>query len=204
MNVLHIDSSILGEQSVSRKVSAAIVARLRLTNPGLRVTYRDVAAEPLPQLSGSLASTLGAPADRVPDELSRDAAKLHTALVEVLAAEIIVVGAPMYNFGIPSQLKTWLDALAVAGTTFRYSSAGFEGLLNSKRFIIASSQGGIYRPGTPAAALEHQESHLRSFLTFLGVTHLQIIRADGTKSSPTSEDHGLPSALKQLEALQIY
>lgn len=202
MNVLHIDSSIQGEGSVSRKVSAAIVARLRAANPDLRVTYRDVVAEPLPQLSGALAATLGAPADRVPDEHGRDAAELRAALDEVLAADVIVVGAPMYNFGIPSQLKAWIDALAVAGTTFRYSPAGFEGLLGGKRFIIASAQGGTYRAGTPDAAMEHQESHLRSFFAFLGATQLQTIRADGIKSRPASDDHGLTSALKQLEGLR--
>ncbi len=107
----------------------------------------------------------------------------------------------MYNFGIPSQLKSWMDALAVAGLTFRYTSTGFEGLLGSKRVIIASAQGGIYPPETPAATMEHQESHLRSFFTFLGVTNLQIIRADGTKVSQASDDHGLRAALKQLEKL---
>ncbi|AWM36681.1 FMN-dependent NADH-azoreductase 1 [Gemmata obscuriglobus] len=202
MNVLHVDSSILGAHSVSRAVSAAVVSRLRETHRDANVVYRDVAAAPLPQLTGSLAATLGKSADQVPSEVAREAAALRQALGEVLAADVIVVGVPMYNFGIPSQLKTWLDALAVAGVTFRYSSAGPEGLLGSKRLVIASSQGGFYRPGTPAVAFEHQESHLRAFFAFLGLTNVQVVRADGTKVSG-GDEHGLPTALREAAALQV-
>src|SRR5258706_13354083 len=111
MNVLPIDSSILGEHSVSRTLSAAIVARLREQTPGLLLTYRDLAADPLPQFSGALAGAAGTPADQQSAELQRDAAKLGAVLDEVLQADVIVIGAPMYNFGLPSQLKAWLDAL---------------------------------------------------------------------------------------------
>lgn len=203
MNVLHVDSSILGEHSVSRAVSAAVVARLRASHPDSRVTYRDVAADPLPHLTAPLAFTLGKPADQVPAAISADAAALRGALEEVLAADVIVVGAPMYNFGIPSQLKTWLDALAVAGVTFRFSATGAEGLLGSKRLVIVSSQGGFYRSGTPMAGFEHQESHLRSLFAFLGVTNVQVVRADGTKVSADADNHGLPVALQQAAALSF-
>ncbi|MDY3553222.1 NAD(P)H-dependent oxidoreductase [Gemmata sp. JC717] len=202
MNVLHVDSSILGAHSVSRAVSAAVVSRLLAAHPNAKVVYRDVAADPLPQLTGSLAATLGKPADQVPPEVAREAAALRHALGEVLAADVIVVGVPMYNFGIPSQLKTWLDALAVAGVTFRYSPAGLEGLLGRKRLVIASSQGGFYRPGTPSAGFEHQESHLRAFFAFLGLTNVQVVRADGTKVSG-GDEHGLPTALREVAALQV-
>jgi len=203
MNVLHIDSSILGEHSVSRVVSAAVVARLRESHPDARVTYRDVAAAPLPQLTAPLAFTLGKPADQVPAAISADAAALRGVLEEVLAADVIVVGVPMYNFGIPSQLKTWLDALGVAGVTFRYSSTGAEGLLGSKRLVIASSQGGFYRTGTPTAGFEHQESYLRSFFAFLGIRNVQVVRAEGTKVSAGADGHGLPVALQQAAALSF-
>lgn len=203
MNVLHVDSSILGEHSVSRAVSAAVVARLRATHPSLRVTYRDVVADPLPQLGAHLVATLGKSADQVPAAVGREAASLRRALDEVLAADVIVIGAPMYNFGIPSQLKTWLDALAVADVTFRYSSNGPEGLLGDKKLVIVSSQGGFYRPGMPTAGLEHQESHLRSFFGFLGMTDVTIVRADGTKVSAADGDYGLPAALRQAAELQL-
>lgn len=202
MNVLHVDSSILDGHSVSRAVSAAVVARLREIHQNTQVTYRDVAADPPPYLTGPLLDTLGKPAEAVPAELERDATALRRVLDEVLAADVIVVGTPMYNFGVPSQLKAWLDALAVAGKTFRYGSVGAEGLLGDKRLVIVSSQGGQYRPGSPAAGFEHQESHLRSFFAFLGITNIQIVRADGTKMS-AGTDYGLPVALRQAAELQL-
>lgn len=203
MNVLHIDSSILDGHSVSRAVSAAVVARLRELHPDLQVAYRDVAAAPLPHLNASLLGTLGRPASEVPAELGETAAALRRVLEEVLAADVIVVGTPMYNFGIPSQLKAWLDALAVAGKTFRYGASGAEGLLGAKQLVIASSQGGLYQPGTPAAGFEHQESHLRSFFAFLGITNIQVVRADGTKMSSAGADHGLPAAIRRAAELQL-
>ncbi|AMV29938.1 FMN-dependent NADH-azoreductase 1 [Gemmata sp. SH-PL17] len=203
MNVLHVDSSILGERSVSRTVSAAVVSRLREVYPNLWVTYRDVVANPLPHLTASLAGTLGKPVDQAPAAIAPEAAALRRVLDEVLAADIIVVGTPMYNFGIPSQLKAWLDALAVAGVTFRYSSAGVEGLLGAKRLVIVSSQGGFYHAGTPAAGLEHQESYVRGFFAFLGLTNTQVVRADGTKVSAAADAHGLPVALRRAAELQI-
>lgn len=202
MNVLHIDSSISGGHSVSRTVSAAVVARLRELHTGLQVTHRDVAADPPPYLSGPLFGTLGKRVGEVPAGLERDGAALRQVLDEVLDADVIVVGIPMYNFGMPSQLKAWMDALAVAGKTFRYGSGGPEGLLGGKRMVIVSSQGGLYLPGTPTAGFEHQESHLRSFFTFLGVTDIQVVRADGTKMSGGGL-HGLPVALQEAAELQL-
>lgn len=120
MNILHIDSSIQGDQSVTRSLSAAIVTHLRKHQPQARVTYRDVAAAPLPQFSTDAFVTDPTPAST---------RELAVALEEALAADVIVIGAPMYNFGVPSQLKSWLDALAIPGRTFRYSEQGVEGLL---------------------------------------------------------------------------
>jgi len=202
MNILHVDSSILGGHSVSRAVSAAVVVRLRELHSDSRVTYRDVSTNPPPYLTCLLLGTLGKPTDEVPTELKQDATALRRVLDEVLAADVIVVGTPMYNFGLPSQLKAWLDALAVAGKTFRYGASGPEGLLGGKRLVIVSSQGGLYRPGTPTAGFEHQESHLRSFFTFLGITDIRVVRADGTKMS-AGDDHGLPVALRQAAELQL-
>ncbi|MGK5004602.1 FMN-dependent NADH-azoreductase [Janthinobacterium sp. LB2P70] len=188
MNILHIDSSVLGEHSISRQLSTAIVARLQAAAPGATVQYRDLAAQPLPQFTA-------APSDA-------DGVALAGALEQVLAADVIVIGAPMYNFAIPSQLKSWLDALAVPGKTFQYGANGPEGLLGSKRVIIASTRGGYYGADTPMASLEHQESHLRSFLGFLGVIQIEIVRAEGVKVSEEARAQALSAAFEQIGALQ--
>ena len=152
--LLHIDSSVLGPHSVSRQLSAAIVDRLRRATPDLDVRYRDLTVTPLTHLSGAhLAAAQGAtnPSADVAQELASGQA----ALDEFLAADTIVLGAPMYNFTIPSQLKAWIDRIVVAGKTFKYDAQGPKGLAGDKRVIVAISRGGFYGPGTPAAALDH-------------------------------------------------
>jgi FMN-dependent NADH-azoreductase len=200
MKILHIDSSINGEQSFSRTLSAAAVARLRELAPQAQVTYRDVAAAPVPQFSESIAAGLFQ-GQQTP-EFERDAKVLSSALEEVLAADVIVIGTPMYNFGIPSQLKSWLDAITVPGKTFSYSEAGAQGLLGGKRVVIASSRGGIYGPDSPAASFEHQESHLRSLFGFLGVTQIDVVRAEGVRISPEQAEKSLQGGLQQAAQLQ--
>ena len=144
MKLLHIDSSVLGPHSVSRQVSAAIVERLRKAKPGLEVSYRDLTLTPLAHLSGPhLAAGQGAAPGGL---LQADIAAGQTALEEFLAADIIVLGAPMYNFTIPSQLKAWIDRILVAGKTFKYGAQGVEGLAGNKRVIVAISRGGFYGP----------------------------------------------------------
>lgn len=202
MNILHIDSSILGEQSVSRSLTAAAVARLRALSPDARVVHRDLAANPIPQFSAALATAGTTPPEQLDEPTRRDAATLATVLEELLAADVIVVGAPMYNFGIPSQLKSWLDALAVPGKTFSYDENGAKGLLGDKRFVIASARGALFGEGGPYAALEHQESHLRSFLGFLGVTRIEIIRAEGVRISPAQAESAIAAALQEAGQLQ--
>src|ERR1700722_626701 len=149
MNLLHIDSSVLGPHSVSRQVSAAIVDRLAKATPGLEIVYRDLTLTPLAHLSGShLAAGQGA----VPEAaLQPDLAAGEAVLAEFLAADTVVLGAPMYNFTIPSQLKAWIDRIVVAGKTFQYDAQGPKGLAGDKRVIVAISLGGFYGPGTPAA-----------------------------------------------------
>ena len=167
MKLLHIDSSVLGPHSVSRQVSAAIVERLRQATPGLEVTYRDLTSTPLAHLSGS-----------------------H------LAADIVVLGAPMYNFTIPSQLKAWIDRILVAGKTFKYGAQGVEGLAGNKRVIVAISRGGYYGPGTPAAVGEHLETYLRWVFAFIGVTNPEFIFADGVQVGPEHREKALAGALQ--------
>jgi FMN-dependent NADH-azoreductase len=199
--LLHIDSSVLGPHSVSRQVSAAIVQRLRQTIPNLDVTYRDLTTTPLPHLSGAhLAAAQGAtPADPI---VEQDLATGRDVLEEFLAADILVLGAPMYNFSIPSQLKAWIDRILVAGRTFKYGAQGPEGLAGNKRVIVALSRGGYYGPGTPAAALEHLETYLRGVFGFIGVTAPEFIAADGIQVGPEHREKALAEALRAATSLQ--
>jgi FMN-dependent NADH-azoreductase len=199
MKLLHIDSSVLGPHSVSRQVSAAIVDRLRKTTPALDIVYRDLTSAPLAHLSGShLAAGQGA---EPPAELQQDLSASKAVLDEFLAADIVVIGAPMYNFTIPSQLKAWIDRVVVAGKTFKYGAQGPEGLAGNKRVIVAISRGGFYGPGTPAAVLEHLETYLRGVFGFIGVTKLEFISADGIQVGPEHREKALASALQAATAL---
>jgi FMN-dependent NADH-azoreductase len=194
MKLLHIDSSVLGPHSVSRQVSAAIVDRLRKATPHLDVSYRDLTLTPLAHLSGShLAAGQGA----VPEAaLQPDIAAGQAVLEEFLAADIVVLGAPMYNFTIPSQLKAWIDRILVAGKTFKYGADGVTGLAGNKRVIVAISRGGFYGAGTPAAVGEHLETYLRWVFGFIGVTHLEFISADGIQVGPEHREKAVADALK--------
>lgn len=199
MKLLHIDSSVLGPHSVSRQVSAAVVDRLRQTTPGLDVTYRDLTQTPLAHLSGShLAAAQGAPA---PAELAPDLAASAAVLDEFLAADVVVIGAPMYNFTIPSQLKAWIDRILVVGKTFKYGAAGPEGLAGDKRVIVAISRGGHYGAGSPAAAGEHLETYLRWVFGFIGIANPEFISADGIQLGPDHREKGLTGALQAATSL---
>ena len=199
--LLHIDSSVLGPHSVSRQLSAAIVERLRKATPALEVTHRDLTAAPLAHLSGAhLAAMQGAVN---PDAtLQQEIATSGAVLAEFLAADTVVLGAPMYNFTIPSQLKAWIDRIVVPGKTFKYGAQGPEGLAGQKRVIVAVSRGGFYGAGTPTAALEHLETYLRGVFGFLGVTQLEFIAADGIQVGPEHREKALASALEAVTALR--
>ncbi len=191
MKLLHIDSSVLGPHSVSRQVSAAIVDRLRKATPGLEIVYRDLSSTPLAHLSGwHLAAAQGA----VPEAaLKQDLAAGQAVLDEFLAADIVVLGAPMYNFTIPSQLKAWIDRIVVAGKTFKYGAQGAEGLAGNKRVIVAISRGGFYGAG---------ETYLRWVFGFIGVTNLEFISADGVQVGPEHREKALAGALQAATNLQ--
>ncbi len=199
MKLLHIDSSVLGPHSVSRQVSAAIVDRLRKANPGLEITYRDLSSMPLEHLSGShLAAAQGATPQA---ELLQDLAAGQAALDEFLAADIVVLGAPMYNFTIPSQLKAWIDRILVAGRTFKYGAQGPEGLAGNKRIIVAISRGGFYGADTPTALGEHLETYLRWVFGFIGIKNPEFIFADGVQIGPEHREKALAGALQAATAL---
>ncbi len=175
MTILHIDSSINGENSASRTISAKIVDQIKAVQWGEEIVYRDLAAEPLPHL------TLEAFAD-------------SSVLDEFLAADTIVIGAPMYNFTLPSQLKAWLDRILVAGKTFRYTAEGPEGRAGGRRVIVALARGGIYDAGSPAASLEHLESYLRGVFNFIGIEP-EFVAADGLAISPEHRETSIGHAL---------
>ena len=200
MNLLHIDASILGRNSVSRQLSAAIVERLRGAHPELQVRYTDLAAEPIGHLSGAhLAAAQGTAPDS--QALQADLDRGRQALEDFLAADIIVIGAPMYNFSIASQLKAWIDRIAVAGRTFRYTDQGPEGLAGGKRVFVASSRGGLYGPDSPAAGLDHQESYLRGIFGFFGITDLTFVRAEGVNIGPGPRAAAIAAATAQAAQL---
>jgi FMN-dependent NADH-azoreductase len=201
MKLLHIDSSILGGNSASRQLSAAMADQLVKTRPGLEVVYRDLTAEPLSHLSDEhLAAAQGA----VPESpvIQKDMAASQAVLNEFLDADTVVIGAPMYNFTIPSQLKAWIDRIVVAGKTFRYGAAGPEGLAGNKHVVIAVSRGGFYGAGTPAAAFEHLESYLRVVFGFIGVTNLEIVVAEGLQTGPEQREKSMRSALQAVTELR--
>ena len=179
MKLLHNDSGITDPASISRQLSAAVVESLTTAHHGLEVAHRDLAADPIPHLDG-----YGLPglAD-------------NEILQEFLGAEVIVIGAPMYNFGIASQLKAWFDRIVVAGRTFRYSADGPVGLAGGKTVIIASARGGVYEPGTPMATIDFQEPYLRTVFRFIGVDNVTVIRAEGVAISPEHRANALNAAL---------
>ncbi len=200
MKILHIDSSILGQGSVSRLLSAEIVASFRAKNADAEVTYRDVASQPLGHLSHlHLAAAQGSIPEG--DQLQSDIVAGQAALDEFLAADVVVIGAPMYNFGVPSQLKAWIDRLAVAGKTFRYTEKGPEGLAGDKKVVIASSRGGVFGPGTPGAVFDHQETYLRALFGFLGVQDITFIRAEGVAMGPDARAAAIANAKTEAARL---
>ena len=199
MKLLHVDSSILGQGSVSRDLSAEVVATFRARQSGLAVVRLDLAATPIGHLTAAhLAAAQGAPVD---DSLKSDLALGQVALEEFLAADIVVVGVPMYNLSVPSQLKAWIDRISVAGKTFRYGEHGPVGLCGGKKLVIASSRGGMYSAGSPAAPFDHQETYLKAAFGLLGITDITFVRAEGVAMGPEARSAALASAKSETAAL---
>ena len=181
MKLLHIDSSIQGEGSASRELTREIVARWVAERPDTEVTYLDLAAQELPHLSQK--SLVRA------DEL--EAERNAKALEQFLAADAIVIGAPVYNFTIPTQLKAWIDRITVAGKTFRYTESGPQGLAGGKKVIVAVARGGVRAPD---ASGEFGEPYLRYLFAFLGIDNVRFVRAEGLAISPQHRATSLSAA----------
>jgi FMN-dependent NADH-azoreductase len=181
MKVLHIDSSIQGSASATRGLTQEIVARLKAARPDAHISYRDLAVQELPHFSHA--------AFTHSDEL--EAARNSAVLEEFLDADVLVIGAPLYNFSLPSQLKAWIDRIVVAGRTFRYTERGPEGLAGAKQVIVAVARGGVYEPGSPA---EFGESYLKFIFGFLGIHDVTFVRAEGLAFSPEHRESALGAA----------
>lgn len=200
--ILHVDSSSLGAASVTRELSASIVKALRDAEPGATVTYRDLVADPLDHLTGDVIQVVKFRNLDGMTERQRTELELAEALVdEFLAADIVVIGAPMYNFTIPTQLKAWIDRLAQAGKTFRYTETGPIGLAGGKRVIVASGRGGAYSVNPALAALDHQEAYLRTIFGFFGITNVEFVRAEGLSMGPEAKEKAMESAGRQIAEL---
>ncbi|MGZ5198639.1 MAG: FMN-dependent NADH-azoreductase [Telluria sp.] len=203
IRILHVDSSILGSQSVSRELSAAVVARYKTKHEHVEVTYRDLAVSPLPHLDGR--EFLAMRMQQVPDDADALAqiAPGNAVLEEFLAADVIVLGVAFYNFGIASQLKAWVDRIAVPGKTFRYTQNGVEGLAGGKRVIMTVARGGFYGPGSPVASFEHAASYLRSVFTFAGITDIDVISADGLAVNDQRRAAAIGLARQDIDKLSM-
>ena len=185
MKLLHLDSSIQGDNSASRAISAAIVAQFGAADGDLDIVRRDLAAAPLPHLT---LDVLGS-------------AEATAILQEFQDADIVVIGAPLYNFTISSQLKAWIDRILVAGQTFRYTENGPEGLAGGKRVVVALARGGIYAGGSPFASFEHAETLLRSVFAFIGIVDPQFVIAEGLALGDDARRASIAAALEEVEGL---
>lgn len=201
MKLLHLDSSVLGPYSVSRDLSADIAKKLSAAG-GVDVSYRDLAATPVPHLSGlTLAAGMGNYDASNDAATQADLALSGSILEEFLAADVLVIGAGLYNFTIPSQLKAWIDRICVAGKTFRYGANGPEGLCGGKRVIVALARGGIYSSG-PAAGFEHGETYLKAVFGFLGITDVEFVIAEGVALGDEAKAAAVSAAKAQIESLK--
>jgi FMN-dependent NADH-azoreductase len=195
--VLIIDSAATGEASVSHKLTDALADRLSRHDPSVHIVRRDIGAAPIPHLTAETVGVIrGAPAET---DAARQAAALSDALIaELKDADLIVIGAPMYNFGMASTLKAWFDHVLRAGITFRYSEAGPEGLVKGKRAVVIEARAGLYSEG-PAAATDHQEPHIRTLLGFMGVTDVEFVRAEKLAFGPDAAAAAIAEAVDRLD-----
>lgn len=202
MKLLHLDSSILGQNSVSRQLTAAVVETVRAKHADVQTSYRDLAAQPIAHLSGEIiGANFTAEADWT--ETQRSESVLSNALIEeFLATDVLVIGAPMYNFSIPSQLKSWIDRVAAAGRTFKYGANGPEGLAGGKKVVIVSSRGGVYST-EQGQLMDFQEDYLRTVLGFLGITDIAFIRAEAVNMGEDKRATAIHAAKEAIAKLAI-
>lgn len=192
---LVINSSASGKASVSGQLSSTFVLELQRGDPSLQVVARDVGASPIPHLTPERLPGLAGKTEST--AAAETAALSETLIGELRDADLLVIGAPMYNFGMPSTLKAWFDHVLRAGITFRYTAEGPEGLMTGKRAIVLESRGGLYSEG-PAAAFDNQEPHIRTILGFMGITDVTFIRAERLAIGPDARAASIEAALEQV------
>ena len=196
MNILQINASIRRQDANSTRVANSIVARLQAANPGAQLTLRDLGATPHPVLDEAALGALFTPAEQRSPEQAARVAQDDALIAEIQAHDTIVLGVPMYNFGIPVQFKSWLDAIARAGVTFRYTANGPEGLLTGKTVYVALARGGLYRD----TANDSQVPYLKAILGFLGLTNVHFIYAEGLAMGPEAVEKAFAQAEVDLNA----
>ena len=198
MQLLHIDSAITGKQSVSRQLTAQIVEAWKACHPWTQVDYLDLAADaPAHYTMDAMAPRTGQ-TEGLSEAQQRENAVSERLVRQFLAADVLVIGAPFYNFSIPTQLKAWIDRIAQPGHTFRYTANGPEGLAKGKTMIVASSRGGMYSTSEAGRAMEHQESYLQTVLGFFGVTDVRFVRAEGVAMGDAAKASALSTAQVQI------
>jgi FMN-dependent NADH-azoreductase len=198
-NILILDSAATGTASVSRKITDAAAGALRRRDPSARIVRRDIGAEPIPHLTEVTVPAIRA--GLVENDAARNALALSDTLVaELQQADVIVIGAPMYNFGMPSTLKAWFDHVLRARVTFRYTEAGPEGLLKGRKAIVVETRAGLYSEG-PAAAMDSQEPHIRTLLGFMGIDDVTFVRAEKLAFGPEAAAGAVAEAIATIESL---
>ena len=195
--VLVIESSARQQGSVSRELTQQFIANWKAANPADQIQIRDVAANPLPHLDLTLLGGWMTPAEQQSEAEKAALVRSNELTDELLAADVLVLAAPMYNFAIPSTLKAWLDHVLRAGVTFKYTETGPQGLLTGKRAIVLTARGGIYA----GSALDHQEPYLRQALAFIGIHDVQFIHAEGMNMGGEFVEKGLAQAKAKLAEL---
>ena len=199
MNILHIDASASdAAASHSRRLSAELVAKLKAANPGASVTYRDVVVDRLPHVDMTIRQAWMPEGEKDPS-LAATMARSKELVGELKAADILVIGSPMYNFTVPSTLKAWIDHISIAGQTFKYTPTGPQGLLTGKAYLALSS-GGVYSQG-PFASNEHLATYLTAILRFLGISEVEIVRAEGVAYGPDQDAAAMTAARTQIGTL---
>jgi FMN-dependent NADH-azoreductase len=204
MKLLHIDSSILAANSVSRQLTAQIVSQWQASHPGTTVDYLDLATAAPSHLSvDSLGFRMPSGGAKLSDVQKSENAISEALVSQFLAADVIVVGAPLYNFSIPSQLKAWIDRVAQVGRTFKYTENGPQGLAGGKTVVVASTRGGVYSTSEGGRAMEHQESYLQTVFGFFGITDVRFVRAEGVAMGEAAKAQALVDAEVAIRAVAL-
>ncbi len=198
--ILYLNSSVRSTGSVSRQLSGEFIEKLKSAHPNAKVVTRDLAAQPLPHLSEAMVGAYFTPPEQRSDEQQQMIRLSDEVVAELMSADIVVVGAPMYNFSVSSTLKSWIDHVARAGVTFKYTETGPVGLVHGKKFVIFTSRAGVYSSG-PAQAMDFQETYLRGVLGFLGITDVSFISAEGLAMGDEAVNTALAHGRSAMDAL---